>query len=200
MIACLEPFSSSHCSLSRRQLPKITHRVFFDVSVQGEGDIGRIVLGLFGENSPAAVQQFVELCSCEQKPCFTDSLFHRIIPYFGLQGGDITHHDGTGGVPLSAPLEMKETVKMTKPHLLAVATKGTTSATATSQFFITTVKTQWLTGKHVVLGMVLEGGEEVVNVIEKGAGTYGGTPSHTVTITQSGVLPLEDKDAEPHYY
>ncbi len=55
-----------------------------------------------------------------------------------------------------------------------------------SQFFITTVKTQWLDGKHVVFGKVLEG-YEVVQAIEA-TGSQSGRPSKQVRIVKSGQL------------
>ena len=55
-----------------------------------------------------------------------------------------------------------------------------------SQFFITTVKTAWLDGRHVVFGKVLEG-EDVIKNVEK-VGSNSGTPSSKVTIADSGEL------------
>jgi len=62
---------------------------------------------------------------------------------------------------------------------------------AGSQFFITTVVTSWLDGRHVVFGEVLEG-MDVVKEIEA-QGTPSGTPAKKVTITDSGELPLKKK-------
>ena len=57
-----------------------------------------------------------------------------------------------------------------------------------SQFFITTVKTSWLDGRHVVFGRVLEG-MDLVNKIEA-VGSQSGKTSKVVTISDSGELPL----------
>ena len=57
-----------------------------------------------------------------------------------------------------------------------------------SQFFITTVKTSWLDGRHVVFGRVLEG-MDLVNMIEA-VGSQSGKTSKVVTISDSGELPL----------
>ena len=57
-----------------------------------------------------------------------------------------------------------------------------------SQFFITTVVTSWLDGKHVVFGRVLEGMDVVMKVEGQGSGS--GKPSKIVKIVDSGELPL----------
>jgi peptidylprolyl isomerase len=75
-------------------------------------------------------------------------------------------------------------LKHEAPMYLSMANSGPN--TNGSQFFITTVKTAWLDGKHVVFGKVLEG-EEFVKVIEK-QGTSSGTPKTKVTIVDSGEL------------
>lgn len=180
-------------------MPEITHRVYFDIEIGGE-ETGRIVFALFGKNAPEAAENFRVLSTCEQssKLCYKQTKFHRIIPSFAAQGGDITNGDGTGGRSIynSPTFEstMKETTKMNKPGLLATAAKP---SLASSQFFVTTVKTQWLTGKHTVFGMVLEG-MEVLEEIER-SGTYGGKPTAEVVIADCGEHPLQDEDREPHY-
>jgi peptidylprolyl isomerase len=58
-----------------------------------------------------------------------------------------------------------------------------------SQFFITTVKTGWLDGRHVVFGRVIEGMDVVYKV--EAEGSPSGQPKHTVKIAKSGELPVE---------
>jgi len=141
---------------------------------------GKIVFGLFGTNAPEAAENFRALAACDKgngavtgKPlCYKGTALHRIIPNFALQGGDFTHGDGTGGESIYGghfEARMLETTKFNRPHMLAAAADPKKVG---SQFFVTTVKAQWLTGKHVIFGTVLEG-KDVIEEIEK-YGTYGG--------------------------
>jgi len=164
---------------------------------------------LFGNNAPEAAENFRALATCEKgngpisgKPlCYKGTSFHRIIPNFALQGGDFTHEDGTGGESIFSTdgtphfsASMRELTKFNRPHMLAAAGKP---EQVKSQFFVTTVKAQWLTGKHVIFGTVLEG-KDVVGEMEK-YGTYGGKPRGVVTIVECGEEPLQKEDKEPHY-
>lgn len=176
----------------------MTHRVYFDITIDGHVT-GRIVFGLFGNNSPEAATNFLEMANCQRADlCYQESVFHRIIPNFALQGGDIRLGNGQGRVSIygSKPFDARslhETVRFSKPQLLATAANP-----ASSQFIITTVKTQWLTGKLTAFGIVLEG-SNVVDAIEA-TGTYGGQPRAVVMIAECGELPLLAEDKQPLYY
>ncbi|MFE4262497.1 peptidylprolyl isomerase [Streptomyces sp. NPDC056883] len=159
--------------------------VFFDINIDGQ-PAGRIVFNLFDEVVPKTAQNFRELCTGQNGFGYAGSGFHRVIPQFMLQGGDFTNHNGTGGKSIYGEKFADENfnLKHDRKYLLSMANAGRN--TNGSQFFITTVLTPWLDGKHVVFGEVVTG-QELVDQIEK-LGTPSGSTRGKIEIAASGVV------------
>lgn len=158
----------------------ITHTVYFDISIDGNPE-GRIEMGLFGKAVPKTAENFRALCTGENgvgrsgKPLhYKNSIFHRIIPSFMIQGGDFTNFNGTGGESIYGSKFNDEnfTIKHSAPGYLSMANSGPN--TNGSQFFITTVVTSWLDGRHTVFGKVTKGMELVTKI--ESFGSQSGTP------------------------
>ncbi|XP_051117079.1 peptidyl-prolyl cis-trans isomerase CYP19-3 [Andrographis paniculata] len=167
-------------------------KVFFDILI-GKTKAGRVVMELFADTTPKTAENFRALCTGEKgigasgKPLhYKGSKFHRIIPSFMCQGGDFTRGNGTGGESIYGAKFDDENfnLKHTEPGLLSMANSG--PSTNGSQFFITTVKTPWLDGKHVVFGKVVDG-YSVVKEMER-VGSSAGSTSVPVVIEESGQI------------
>ncbi|CCE92547.1 peptidylprolyl isomerase family protein CPR5 TDEL_0E03040 [Torulaspora delbrueckii] len=178
--------------------PAITQKVYFDIK-HGEKEIGRIVMGLYGTVTPKTAENFYELTvSQDPKMGYLGSIFHRVIPQFMIQGGDFTDGSGIGGKSIYGDSFEDESfeVKHDKPGRLSMANRG--PDTNGSQFFITTVATPWLDGKHVVFGEVLEG-MDVVHYIESVPKDRRDAPLEAVTIAACGeveTVPLGKEEVK----
>ena len=131
---------------------------------------GDIVVRLYPDHAPKTVRNFVELAQGTREwtdprtrqpskdKLYDGTIFHRVIPGFMIQGGDPLG-TGTGGPGYKFGDEFHPDLAFNRPYLLAMANAG--PGTNGSQFFITTVPTPWLTGKHTIFGEVVQGSDVV---------------------------------------
>ena len=134
---------------------------------------GTVTVRLFPDHAPKTVRNFVELAEggrewtnpgtrvTSKDKLYDGTIFHRVITGFMIQGGDPLG-TGTGGPGYRFADEIHPDLRFDKPYLLAMANSG--PGTNGSQFFITTVPTPWLTGKHTIFGEVISGADVVENI------------------------------------
>lgn len=159
--------------------------VYFIVTAD-DRPLGRIDMQLRSDVVPKTAENFRALCTGEKGFGYKGSYFHRVIPNFMCQGGDFTHHNGTGGRSIYGEKFEDENfdLKHTSGGILSMANSGPN--TNGSQFFITTMMTPWLDNKHVVFGNVING-MDVVRKIEN-YGKASGKTYQKIMIVDCGQL------------
>jgi len=178
-------FFSQFMPKSRPTDAEVTTTCYFDVEIGGQA-AGRIEMGLYGGVVPKTAENFRQLCTGEPGFGFKDSPFHRVIPGFMCQGGDITMGNGMGGKSIYGGKFADENFDLGHggPGTLSMANAG--PDTNGSQFFLCTGQTDWLDGKHCVFGKVTKG-MDVVQAVER-VGSGGGQTSADVVVVGCGEL------------
>ena len=160
---------------------------------------GQIQVELFPNHAPKTVRNFVGLATGDiewtdpatgkkrNDPLYQNVIFHRIIQGFMLQGGDPLGQ-GTGGPGYQFADEIHPELSFDRPYLLAMANAGPN--TNGSQFFITTVPTPHLNGRHTIFGRVIEG-QDVVDAIESVPTGRQDRPKEDVVINSIAVAEVD---------
>jgi peptidyl-prolyl isomerase H (cyclophilin H) len=135
--------------------------VFFDMTIGGTS-VGRIRMELFADVAPRTAENFRQFCTGEFKrngmPVgYKGCPIHRVIKGFMLQGGDFINQDGTGKCSIYGDHGFGDeefVVPHAGPGMLSMANSGPN--TNGCQFFLTCAPADWLDGKHVVFGKILD--------------------------------------------
>ena len=163
--------------------------MYFDLKLSRDRTferLGRVVIELKEDACPKTAENFKQLCTGEKGFGYAGSRFHRVIPNFMCQGGDFTNDNGTGGKSIYGRTFPDENFDLPHngPGILSMANAGPN--TNGSQFFLCTVATPFLNGKHTVFGQVVEG-YSVVKALES-VGSQSGAPSYDVFIDKCGIV------------
>ena len=168
-------------------------KVFFDIQI-GKSPAFRLVFELFYKELPKTCLNFLYLCTGEAGKTtdgstnlhYLNSRFHRVITKFMAQGGDFTNFNGTGGESIYGAKFNDEAFPFnhTETGMLSMANAGPN--TNGSQFFITFIPCDWLDGKHMVFGRMIEGKEHLKTL--EAAGSAKGPTTQPVTVVGCGEL------------
>ena len=119
---------------------------------------GEIKILLYTDKVPETAKNFIELAKSGK---YDNSIFHRVIKDFMIQGGDFERRNGTGGYSYKGPgTSLEDEFGKGLTHLKgAVSMANAGPDTGGSQFFIVQAKegTPFLDGKHAVFGYVIDG-------------------------------------------
>ena len=146
----------------------VTSRVFLDLSIGG-APLGRVTLGLYGNAAPRTAENFRCLCTGERGSVrrkksdvrlhYKGTSFHRIVPNFLCQGGDVTHDpDGAGGQSIYGRTFDDEGFRVRHEGAgeLIMAHMGVANNNG-SQFAVTLARVTEFESGYIVFGKVLEG-------------------------------------------
>lgn len=162
-------------------------QVFLQVEIRGhKGPVasGRMDFELFADKVPKTAENFRALCTGERgsQLHFKESVFHRIIPGFMAQGGDITNQDGTGGRSIYGPTFRDEGFERRheRPGVLSMANRG--KDTNNSQFFVLFKSAPHLDFKHVVFGHLIGEEGQILKKIEACGSETGSVKSEVMIV------------------
>lgn len=162
-----------HPNPLKMKVEVINPHAFFDISLGGTS-LGRVVVELYQDLAPKAVENFLSLCQTSNEISFRNTYFHRVIKNFMIQAGDTTYGQfddsypspdiGKGGYCVfGTPFPDENLTNIDKPFLLCMANSGPN--TNKSQFFISTYSLSHLNGKHTVFGRVIHG-KSIIREVE----------------------------------
>jgi len=163
---------------------------------------GDIRIELFGDHAPKTVANFVGLAegtrewtdprtgAKSSESLYGGTVFHRVIDGFMIQGGDPLG-TGTGGPGYQFGDEFHPDLRFDRPYLLAMANAG--PGTNGSQFFVTTVPTEWLTRKHTIFGEVAD--EESRKVVDAIGTTPTGQRDRPIEDVVISAIDIERSEA-----
>uniref|UniRef100_A0A6N2L5J6 Peptidyl-prolyl cis-trans isomerase n=1 Tax=Salix viminalis TaxID=40686 RepID=A0A6N2L5J6_SALVM len=178
---------------------EITHRVYLDIDIDEQRQ-GRIVIGLYGEVVPKTkisglYAQVFSIVGFLLVSHALNPFASTVSDGSDFYSGDVVYGDGRGSDSIYGSVFPDENFKIKHSHAGVVSMVNAGPNSNGSQFFITTIKTSWLDGEHVVFGKVIQG-MDTVYAIEGGAGTYSGKPRKKVIIADSGEIPKDKWDEE----
>lgn len=174
------------CSSFACAEPIVTSKVYLDVTIDAV-PVGRITIGLFGNEVPKTVENFRQLITGQPGFGYKDTIFHYVHPLYFVQGGDVTKAKGRGGYSIYGSTFPDENFSVTHfAGAVGMSNKG--KDTNNSQFYITSEATPWLDNKNVVFGKVLDGMDTVnlMQGVEKNEIT--GRPAEEIRIVNCGIL------------
>lgn len=143
-------------------------------------DKGDIVCQLFSAKVPRTVNNFVFLA---REGFYDNTIFHRVINDFMVQGGDPTG-TGMGGPGYRFKDEFDSSLRHNGPGMLSMANAGPN--TNGSQFFITHVATPWLDNKHTVFGQVIKGLDVLMSIPARDPAQVNSPAVHLLTVEITG--------------
>ncbi|XP_046611349.1 peptidyl-prolyl cis-trans isomerase E-like [Neodiprion virginianus] len=167
--------------------PKKRTRCFFDLRLKKSGDdLGRIVFELYDDIVPITCENFAALCRGHEGLSYRGTPFHRIVPGYWCQGGDVTKFNGTGGVSIYGEKFRDEnfTLRHAGSGILSMWNDGPDKND--SKFNISFKSLPTMDGKRVVFGKIIRGLTNIYKIEELGCSA--GKPIKIAIVSNCGVL------------